>query len=88
MFQQSPHVHNTHVGDDREDRHPIQDLLPGADAVGFGRHGPSELRGELPGVHSNLDDVVDECQQRSQREGGHEQCDEAKLNHWRSERRA
>lgn len=77
----------THVGDHREDGHPVEDLLPGADAASLGRHGPSELSGELPGVHSDLDDVVDEGQQRRQREGGHEQRDEAKLDHCEAEGR-
>ena len=49
--------------------------------MGLGGHRPSELSGELPGVHSHLDDVVHECQQRGQGEGGHEQSDEAKLDH-------
>lgn len=74
-----------HVGDHREDGHPVEDLLPGADVACLGRHGPSELSGELPGVHSDLDDVVDEGQQRRQREGGHEQRDEAKLDHCETE---
>lgn len=77
----------THVGDHGEDGHPVEDLLPGADVACLGRHRASELSGELPGVHSDLDDVVDEGQQRRQREGGHEQRDEAKLDHCETEGR-
>lgn len=72
----------TYIGDDRENGHPIEDLLPGTDAVGLGRHGTPELSGELPGVNSNLDNVVEQRQQRCQREGGDKQSDEAKLDHW------
>lgn len=72
---------STHIGDHREYGHPIENFLPGTDAVGLGCHRTSELSGELPGVHSDLDDVVDECQQGRQREGGHKKGDEAKLDH-------
>lgn len=77
----------THVGDNGENGHPVEDFLPGSDVVGFGCHGASELSRELPGVHSDLDDVVDKRQQRCQREGGDEQRDEAKLDHWERKRR-
>lgn len=72
----------TYVGDDRENGHPIEDLLPGTNAVSLGCHGTPELSGELPGVNANLDNVVEQRQQRCQREGGDKQSDEAKLDHW------
>ncbi|KAF3854927.1 hypothetical protein F7725_022982, partial [Dissostichus mawsoni] len=46
--------------------HPVEDLLPGSDAMSLCCHRTSELSGELPGIHSHLDDVVDECQQGCQ----------------------
>lgn len=55
--------------------------------MGLGCHRTSELSGELPRVHSNLNDVVNKCQQGCQGEGGDEQCDETKLYHWDAKRR-
>lgn len=55
--------------------------------MGLCCHGTSELSSELPGVHPNLDDVVDKCQQGCQGEGGDEQRDETELDHWDAERR-
>lgn len=72
----------THICDNREYGHPIEDFLPGSDAVGLCCHRTSELSGELPGIHSNLDDVVDKCHQGCQGEGGDKQSDETKLDHW------
>lgn len=76
-----------HIRNNREDGHPIEDFLPGPDAVGLGCHRASELSGELPGVHSDLDDVVEKCQQGCQRKGGNKQRDETKLDHWDNEMR-
>lgn len=70
-----------HIGDDREDGHSVEDLLPGSDAVGLGCHGTAELGGELPGVDPDLQDVITECQQGGQGKGCHKQRDEAKLDH-------
>lgn len=72
----------TYIGDNRENGHPVEDLLPGTNAVSLCCHGTPELSGELPGVNSNLDNVVEQRQQRCQREGGDKQSDEAKLDHW------
>jgi len=72
---------SAHICDNREYGHPIEDFLPRSYAVGLGCHGTSELSSELPGVHSDLNDVVDKRQQRCQGEGGHKQCDETKLDH-------
>lgn len=77
----------THICDNREYGHPIEDFLPSSDAVGFCCHRTSELSCELPGVHSDLDDVVDKCQQGCQGEGGNEQRDETKLDHWDTDKR-
>lgn len=78
---------DTYICDDRKYSNPTEDFLPGSDAVGLGCHGTSELSGELPGIHSNLNNVVNECQEGCQGEGGHEQCDETKLDHCDVERR-
>lgn len=50
--------------------------------MSLGGHGTPELSGELPGVNSNLDNVVEQRQQRCQGEGGNKQRDEAELDHW------
>lgn len=71
----------THVGDDRQNGHGVEDLLPGTDISGLGGHRSPELRGELPRIHPDFKDVVEQSQERSQREGGHKQSDEAKLDH-------
>lgn len=76
----------THVGDNREHSHAIEDFLPCSNAVGLGGDGTSVLSGELPGVHSDLYDVVEESQEWSQRKGGHEERDESKLDHWDEKR--
>lgn len=84
LHDETLHIHNsTYVGDDRQDGHHVEDLLPGSDVARLGGHGPPELSGELPGVHADLQDVVAEGQQRGQGEGGHEQGDETKLDHCR-----
>ena len=44
-------------------------------------HGSSEVTHHLVRVNSNLEDVVGESEERSQRERSHEDCDEAELNH-------
>lgn len=77
---------STHICDNRENGHPVEDFLPGSNAAGLCCHRTSELRRELPGVHPHLDDVVDKCQQGCQGEGGDEQGDEPKLDHWETER--
>ena len=72
----------THVGGHGQDGHALKDGLPGADVLGLLGHHAAELRGDLPGVHADLKQVVDQRQDRSQGEGGHEQGDEAELDHW------
>lgn len=45
--------------------------------------GPAQLGHKLLGVQSDLDDVVEESEERSERERGHEQRDETELDDWR-----
>ncbi len=54
--------------------------LPGADILGLLWHDAAELSGDFPSVDPNLKQVVNESQDRSQREGGHEQGHKAELN--------
>ena len=51
----------------------------------FGAHGvrPPQLRDKLLGVQADLDDVVEQGEQGSQGEGGHEQRHEPKLDYCR-----
>lgn len=72
---------DTHIGNNRQNGHCIEDFLPCSDVSGFGCHRSSELGGELPGVHPDLQDVVEQSQKGSQGEGGHKQSDETKLDH-------
>lgn len=55
--------------------------------MGFGCHRTSELSGELPGVHSDFNYVVEKSQERRQGEGSHEECDETELDHCEGEDR-
>lgn len=50
------------------------------DVFGFSRNGPSVRRDEFLGVEADLDDIVQERKQRSQREGGHKQGHHSKLD--------
>lgn len=70
----------THVGGHGQDGHALQDGLPRPDVLGLLWHHAAELGGDLPGVHPDLKQVVDQSQDGSQREGGHEEGDEAKLD--------
>lgn len=47
-----------------------------------GGHGPPQLGHKLLGVQPYFDDVVEQSEERSQREGRHEERDEAKLDDW------
>lgn len=77
---QSPAVTPTHVCGHGKDGHALQDGLPRPNVLGLLRHHAAELGGDLPCVHSDLKQVVDQSQDGSQREGGHKQGDEAKLD--------
>lgn len=70
-----------HVGNNRHDGHSIEDLLPRSDVSSLGCHWSSELRGEFPGIHPDLQDVVEQSQEGSQGKRGHKQSDEAKLDY-------
>lgn len=72
---------HTHVSNNGHNRHHVEDLLPGANASGFRCHWPFELGGELPGVHPDFQNVVEQSQEGGQGEWGHKQSDEAKLDH-------
>lgn len=82
----SCHICRTHVSDDGQNGHGVEDLQPRADVSGLGRNRASELSGKLPGVHPDLQDVVEQSQQGGQGERGHEEGDEAKLHHWKERR--
>ena len=51
------------------------------DVSGAGRHGSPPLRDELVGVQADLNDVVEQSQQGSQRERCHKDGGEAKLDY-------
>lgn len=50
------------------------------DVFGFGCNRPAQLHNKLLGIQANLDDVVQQSEERSQREGGHEQSHHPKLD--------
>lgn len=45
-------------------------------------HWPSQLSHKLLGIQSYFNDVVEQSKERSQREGGHKQSNETKLDDW------
>lgn len=51
------------------------------DVVGFLRDQPALQGDHFNGIQSDLDDVVDERQERGEREGRHEDGGEAELDH-------
>ena len=58
------------------------ELVPNlTDSCAASGHRSSQLRRELVGVGSNFKDVVDEGEERREREGRYEDCDETKLDH-------
>lgn len=72
----------THIRNNRQNGHRVEDFLPRSDVSGLGCHWSPELCGELPGIHPDLQDVVAQSQEGSQGERGHEQSDETKLDDW------
>lgn len=58
----------------------LKNGLPGPDILGLLWHDAAELSGDFPRIDSNLKQVVDQSQDRSQREGGHKQGHKAKLD--------
>ena len=76
----------THIRCDSHDGDTLKDGLPGSDILGLLRHDAAKLRGDFPGVDPDLKQVVDQSQDRSQREGRHEQGHEAKLDDWERKR--
>ena len=50
------------------------------DVFGFGCNRPAQLHNKLLGIQANLDDVVEQSEERSQREGRHEQSHHPKLD--------
>ena len=57
------------------------------DVSGSGRHGSPPLRDKLVGVKTDLDDVVEQRQERSQRERRYKDGGEAKLENCRGRKR-
>lgn len=60
-------------------RQGLQDGEPHADLLGALGHGPAVLTHELVGIQPHLGPVVEQGEEWSQREGGHKDGDEAKL---------
>lgn len=50
------------------------------DVLGFGCYGPAELHHKFLGIQADLDDVIEQSKERSQRERGYEQCHHPKLD--------
>lgn len=74
-------IEPTYICDNREYGYPTEDFFPGSYAVRLSCYRTPELSCELPGVHSNLNNIVDKCQEWGQREGGDKQRDKPKLDH-------
>ena len=69
------------VGDDRELGQHVQDLEPNADIFCPFGHGSARFANELLGVQANFDPVIEQGEERRQRESRHEDGDEAELQH-------
>lgn len=59
--------------------------MPDPDGARSLRHGATDAHHELDGIAADLEDVVQQGEERRQREGRHEDGHEAELNHWKSE---
>ena len=72
----------SYITDDSKVGDQLHDPEPDADVLRPLGHGPACLADELLGVQSDLHPVVEEGKQGRQGEGRHEDCDEAKLQHY------
>ena len=68
------------VGDHGKVSHGGEAAIPDADVLGAFGIRPTDLRQHLLSVEADLNQVVDQREDGRQREGGHEQRDEAKLD--------
>ena len=73
----------THVCCHSQNCNSLKNRLPGPNVLGLLWHYAAELGGNLPGVNSDLKQVVDQCQYWGQWEGCHKQCHKAKLDYCR-----
>jgi hypothetical protein len=71
-----------HVGDDAELSDRVEDAVPDTDVGDALRHRAAIAREELLSVKPHLQHVVDQREQRRQREGRHEDRHEPVLQHW------
>ena len=70
-----------YVGDDRDLAQALHDLQPDPDVLDPLRDRPPVVDEELLPVQPQLEDVVQEGEERGQRERRHEDGDEAVLDH-------
>lgn len=70
----------SHICCDSQYSDALKNGLPGADVLGLLRDDASKLSGDFPSVDPDLKQVVDQSQDRRQREGGDEQGHKAKLD--------
>lgn len=71
----------TYVRDDREVGDALEDRVPDPDVLDPLSARPTALGEVLEGVQTDLDEVIDEGEEGSQREGGHEHRHETVLDH-------
>lgn len=76
----------THVGDDGQVRQSLQDIEPHADVLGALGHRPPVLAHKLVRIQADLGPIVEEGEERRQRERRHEDGDEAKLENCNKEK--
>lgn len=65
-------------------RHCSRGQQTPTNVFGFGCDGPAQLHDKLLGVQADLDDVIQESEERSQREGGHEKSHHSELDDYRN----
>ena len=78
--QSHPMERGTYVSCNGNDGHSIENVLPDTYGVSFCSHRSPVLGCQLPGIHSDLYNVVYESKQGGQRKGGHEQRAKPKLD--------
>lgn len=81
MFSLHVLIGSTYVADDGNFSDAIQDVKPDSNVLRSVGDCSSHFTHELVRVNPNLEDVVGESKERSQRERSNEDCDEAELNH-------
>lgn len=72
---------STHVDNDGDLCQDLKEKEPNTDVLGTLSHGTAVLADKFLGVQTDLDPVIEQGEERGQRESRHKNGDEAKLEH-------